>query len=102
MRHSTRPAILCSAQLAFQRLDDAFEEDLAFAAQRVHLVGELLVGEGVGVAEGQVFQLAAQLAHAEAVGQRRVDVERLAGDLLPLLRRPGAPGCACCAGGRPA
>ena len=72
-------------QFAFQRLDDAFEEDHALAAQRVHLIGELLVGEGVGVAEGQVFQFAAQLAHAQAVGQRRVDVQRLLGDLLPLL-----------------
>jgi len=48
-------------QLAFQRLDDAFEEDHAFSAQRVHLGRELLVGEGVGVAEGQVFQLARSL-----------------------------------------
>ncbi len=48
--HATGDLVL--GQLVFQRLDDSLEEDLALAAQRVHLGGELLVGEGVGVAEG--------------------------------------------------
>ena len=38
MRHSTRPAILCSRELGFERLDDAFEEDFAFAAEGIDFV----------------------------------------------------------------
>ena len=72
------------AQLGFELLDDAFEEDFAFAAKGVDLGGELLVGEGVGIAEGEVFELAAELAHAEAVGERGEDLEGFAGDLLAL------------------
>ena len=68
-------------------LDGTSKEDFAFAAKGVDLVGELLVGEGVGVAEGEVFQLAAEFAHAEAVGERGIDVEGFASDLLALLGR---------------
>ena len=73
------------AEFGFELLDDAFEEDFAFAAEGIDFVGELLVGEGVGVAEGKVFELTAELAHAEAVGERGEDFEGLAGDLLALL-----------------
>ncbi len=40
----------------------------------------LFEADGVGVAERQVFEFAAHFAHAEAVGERGVDVEGLAGD----------------------
>ena len=42
----------------------------------------LLVGDRIEVAEAQVFELAANLAHAEPVRDRPVDLERLLGDLL--------------------
>ena len=46
-------------------------------------------GEALGMQRGerQVFELLLQLLHAEAVGQRRVDVEGLLGDPLLLLER---------------
>ena len=86
MRDSTRPWMLSSRSLASSVLTMRCEEGFALAAEGFDFVGELLVGEGIGVAEGKVFKLAAQLAHAEAVRERGVDVEGLAGDLLPLLR----------------
>jgi hypothetical protein len=70
-------------QLGFE--DDDGEEASPSFREGVDLIGELLVGEGIGVAEGEVFEFAAELAHAEAVGEGRVDVEGLAGDLLALL-----------------
>ena len=86
MRDSTRAWMSASRSLVFERADDAVQKGLALAAQALDLVGELRVGEGVGVAEGEVFELAAQLAHAEAVRERSVDLERLARDALLLLR----------------
>jgi hypothetical protein len=38
---------------------DALKEDFSFAAERVDFAGEVLVGDGIGVTEGEVFQLAA-------------------------------------------
>ncbi len=43
------------------------------------------VGVGVDVAEGEVFKLAAQLAHAEPVRERGVDVQGFAGDAFLLV-----------------
>ena len=40
----------------------------------------MLEAHGIGVAEGQVFELATDFAHAEAVRERCVDVQGLAGD----------------------
>ena len=85
MRHSTRPEMLNSFSFSSRVVTMPLEEDFAFAAEGVDFVGELLVGEGIGVAEGEVFELAAEFAHAEAVGERSVDVEGLPGDLLALL-----------------
>src|SRR5208282_1978619 len=42
--------------------------------------GDLLEADRIGVTEGQVLELAAYLAHAEAVGEWGIDVEGLAGD----------------------
>ena len=41
---------------------------------------------GIQFGEGQVFQLLAHILHADAPGQRRVDVHRLLGDALALFR----------------
>ena len=56
----------------------------------------------VQVAEAQVLELVIDGVEAQPVGDRRVDLERLAGDALLLLRRARPRACACCAGGRPA
>ena len=53
---------------------------LALDALRFHRCGDLFVADWVGVAEGEVFEFAANLAHAEAMSERSVDVEGLAGD----------------------
>ena len=44
------------------------------------------------VVEAQVLELVLDLVEAEAVGQRRIDVERLAGDLVLLAGEHGAEG----------
>ncbi len=56
-------------------------------AARFHGGVNLLVGDRIHVAEAEVFEFAANLAHAEAVRDGSVDVERLAGDLLLALGR---------------
>ncbi|MCY1492451.1 hypothetical protein D9M68_262570 [compost metagenome] len=48
-------------------------------------LGDLLVLHRLQVAEGQVLQLPLDVADAEAVGERRVDVEDFAGDAVALL-----------------
>ena len=54
------------------------------------------------IAERKIFEFAANEAHSEPVGDRRVDIERFAGDALLLLANRDIRACACCAGGRPA
>ena len=66
--------------------------------------GDHVVDLGVALrvqgGEGEVLELLLDVLHAEAVGQRRVDVERLLGGalLLPLRHAPRAS--ACCGAGR--
>src|SRR5713226_8584810 len=58
-----------------------------FFANRSLVADLLLQGKkriGFEIAEGKVFQLTANDAHAETVGDRRVDVESFAGDALLL------------------
>ena len=50
---------------------------------------QLVVVVGLQRAQGQVLQLGLDLGHAEPVGQRGVDVERLLGDLAGLARAAG-------------
>ncbi len=47
----------------------------------------LLVSDRIDVAEAEVFEFAANLAHAEAVRDGSVDVERFTGNLLLALGR---------------
>ena len=47
----------------------------------------LLVADRIQIAEAEVFQLAANLAHAQAVRDGRIDLQRLFGDLLLAVRR---------------
>ena len=63
------------------------EKRLALLAARLDGLLHLVVGDGVNVLEGQVFELAANLAHAQAMRDGRVDFQGLARDLhLPLGR----------------
>ena len=72
-------------ELLLQRPLDLFEEVLALLAALVDGCLHLLEAHGVDIAKGQVLELAAHLAHAQAVRQRSVDVQRLLCDgLLPL------------------
>ncbi len=70
-------------------------------AGRHHLV-DLGVALGVQRGEGEVLQLLLDLLHAEAVGQRGVDVERLLGDAQPASTSAWRRASACCGAGRPA
>ena len=55
---------------------------------RLDLGAQRLVGLRLEVLERQLLELVLDLAHAQPVGDRRVDVERLLGDLdAPLLRQ---------------
>ena len=71
-------------------LDDALhlgQERFAFFAAGLDGVLHLVVGDGIDVLESEIFQLAANLAHAQAVRDGRINFERLARDLLLPLRR---------------
>ena len=73
------------AELRLDDADDAIEERFTFAAKGVDLRSELGVGERVDVTEGEVFELAAQLAHAETMREGSVNVEGLFGNALLLF-----------------
>ena len=65
-------------------VDHALQVDLALGLALGHHLLDLLVGLGVQRLERQVLQLGADGLHAEAVGERGVDLEGLGGDVLPL------------------
>ncbi len=68
-------------------LEHLGEVDVALGrADRRHVV-DLGVPLGVQGGEGQILELGLHVLHAEAVGQRGVDVEGLAGDAVLLPRR---------------
>ena len=68
------------AQLLADHVFNAAQELLAFDAARFHGRRHLLVADGIGIAEGQILEFAAHLAHPQPMRQRRVDVHGLAGD----------------------
>ena len=63
--------------------------DVRFAADpaRVEQLGELAEALGLERLEGEVLELPLHLPDPEPLGERRVDLHRLAGDALLLLRR---------------
>jgi hypothetical protein len=65
-------------QLALQAGDGFLDELLALDAALVELFRDALVGVRFEEAEGEVLQLPLQVPDADAVGERRVDVEALA------------------------
>ena len=66
---------------AAQLLDEALRR----APALVDLVAQFLVRPGLEGLERELLELVLDLAHAEPVGDRRVDVQGLAGDPLALL-----------------
>ncbi|RMR10054.1 hypothetical protein ALP92_103717 [Pseudomonas syringae pv. primulae] len=65
-------------QLVVELGHDVADEALTIEPALVQQLGDLLVLIGLQVAERQVFQLPFDMADAQTVGQRRIDVEDLA------------------------
>ena len=65
-------------ELALQAFDGVGDELLALGALLVELLGDFLVGVGIEEAEREVLELPLQFPHPEAVGERRIEFERLA------------------------
>ena len=74
------------AQLLGQRVFHAAQELFALGAAGFNGLRDLFIADRVGVAEGKILQLAAHLAHAQTVRQRRVDLQGLASNGLLALR----------------
>ena len=73
-------------QFGLHRAADLGEEFLVGMARAISMApDDLVVGVRLQVLEGQVFQLAAHLAHAQAVRDGRVDLDGLARDALAPL-----------------
>jgi hypothetical protein len=70
-----------------QGLLEALQHALPMLAAQRHLLGQLAVGGGIERLERQVLELALDARDAEPVRERGVDVARLAGDALRLVRR---------------
>ena len=67
--------------------DGPIDVALAPLAPGVEQLGQLAEALGIECLEGEVLELPLHLPDAEALRQRRVDLERLAGDALLLVRR---------------
>ena len=80
------------AQVGGDVLDDFLEEHVAPRRPLGNQPGDLVVPLGVEGGEGQVLQLPLDRVHAEPVGQRREDLQDLAGLALLLLPRQVAQG----------
>ena len=75
------------AQVGGDVLDDLLEEDIAARGPLGDQPGDLVVPLGVERREGQVLEFPLDGVHAEPVGQRREDLQRL--PRLALLLLPG-------------
>ena len=80
-------AIARLLQSVADRLQDAIHHLAAIAPGRLDLLGQHPVAHRVEVLERQFLQLEIQRVQAQAVGDRRVDVEGLAGDALAMRGR---------------
>jgi hypothetical protein len=75
-------------ELAAQHPDDALDVRLAVVALLVEELRDLLVDVGLGEAEREVLELPLHLGDAEAVGERREELERLPAGRAPTPRPP--------------
>lgn len=72
---------------ALHRLEDLADHFAAIASRGLHRLFERRVAMRIEVREAHVLQLAIRIVQAEAVRDRRIDVERLARDAAALLHR---------------
>ncbi len=77
------------AQPAFDAVEHFADHFAAVAAGGAHRLGQNAVAVGVEVAERQILHLLVDAVKPQAVGDRRVDIQRLAGDALAFLRVDG-------------
>ena len=87
MRLSTLASMLFSFSFALMMPFTLLEELFTDFAARLDGIGHPLVAYGINVRKGQVFKFAAHASHAEAVGDRCVDLQCLASDLFLALGR---------------
>ena len=86
----------CGVELGDGPLDVA----LAALAAGVEELGQLAEALRLEDLEGEVLELPLDLPDPEPLGQRGVDLHRLAGDPELLLRRQRRTASACCGAGR--
>ena len=67
-----------AGQLALEPLAGVCDELLAFGATLVDQFGDAFVSVRLEIEKRAVFKLPFELPHAEAIGERRVDIERFA------------------------
>ena len=87
MRASTSASMLFSRSFCFDHALDLRQECLALLAARLDGILDLVVGDGIDVLEGEVLEFSANLAHAETVGDGRVDFLGFARNLHLALGR---------------
>ncbi len=80
------------AELACQLLLDFRHQTDVAILQGVQTLADHRVGVGIELAERQVLELLAQLVHAHAAGERRIDVDGFLGGTAARLRRHVADG----------
>ena len=76
-----------SFSLSANRLLHLGEKGFALLAARIDRLFHLLVTKGIEKAKTQVFEFAANFAHAQAVGDGRINLQRLFGDLVLAIGR---------------
>ena len=86
--HARRDAF--TPQFGFHGAAHALEVLFVGGALAVDGARDFGVGFRIEIAEREIFQFAADLAHAEAVRDGRVDLQSLARDALPALRAQAA------------
>ena len=72
------------------RAKEIVGHDIAAPGALAYQVGNVGVGRGVLIFEAEVFELGLYSEEAEPVGQRSVDIERFAGNLILLVGGHGA------------
>ncbi len=98
--HARRNAL--AAKFGFDRAAHALEVFFVGGALGFDRLRNFRPGFGIEIPEGQIFQFAADLAHAEAVRDGRIDLQRLARRCARGARGSDSPASACYAAGRPA
>ena len=73
-------------------IHDALKDGTSLVSELQHVLVENLVAEGVAVCKGELLQLAKDVVEPQAVRERHVDVERLAGDAGALFGAHHAEG----------